>query len=134
MEILCHAACRICALRELAGRCRRQCRLSHAAYGSPEVSSQGRRAATFEQPRSTIVVATEFMYFLDNNFVGYALLPLLLPATNYSGRTRAAVVLIYGPILLRDQARFIWCNNITFALRTRVHPCISSDDSFTVAT
>jgi len=45
---------------------------SHIAYGNPEVSSLGRRTTTFERPRSTAVVAAEFMYFLDNNFVGCA--------------------------------------------------------------
>ncbi|KAG5321225.1 ELOV4 protein, partial [Pseudoatta argentina] len=43
---------------------------SHIAYGNPEVASLGRRTTTFERPRSTAVVAAEFMYFLDNNFVG----------------------------------------------------------------
>ncbi|KYQ46489.1 Elongation of very long chain fatty acids protein 1 [Trachymyrmex zeteki] len=46
---------------------------SHIAYGNPEVASLGRRITTFERPRNTAVVAAEFMYFLDNNFVGCAL-------------------------------------------------------------
>ena len=45
---------------------------SHIAYRNREVASLGRRTTTFERPRSTAVVAAEFMYFLDNNFVGCA--------------------------------------------------------------
>lgn len=74
-------------------------------YRSPRsIATTGKRNTTFERPRSTVVVVvavatTEFMYFLDNNFIaererekGSETLPSSITGHKLQW---AAVVLIY---------------------------------------
>lgn len=117
----------LCALRELddGGGCGALVRSSPT--GAPKYHGGGARPLSNpEEPTVVAVVVAEFMYFLDNNFVGC--FPLLLPATNYGGHATAdaaVVVLIYDPYSSAIK-RDLYGATITFTLRTRVYPpCIS---------
>lgn len=66
------------------------------------------------------------VHFPDNNFIRFSL--LLLPTTNYHGHGSFDI----RPILLRDQPRFIRCNNNVYP-RYSVPRVFQPDDSFTIA-
>jgi len=105
---------------------------------SPKYRGAGWRATTFERPRSTIVIvvgaagggAAEFMYFLDNNFVGDA--SLLHYRPQITAGTRPAVVLIYDPYSYAIK-RDLYGATITFTPLVLESLVYFTDDSFTVA-
>jgi len=97
---------------------------------SPKYRGAGWRATTFERPRSTVVIvvgaagggAAEFMYFLDNNFVGDA--SLLHYRPQITAGTRPAVVLIYDPYSYAIK-RDLYGATITFTPPCWSPSCIS---------